>query len=264
MPSRTRTVLLALAVVALVGVLALGAVLYGFTRPDPGSLEHTYRYELAVEPAADLSNVTLYVPVPVENGSSPVAAAVVDGTPAASVAGDPGWTASVVDTEYGPMLALSTPDLPARYVRRPPPQPIPEDPGVTPPPTATPRSQLDAYRVVVELPAEGVVDTETPLESEPTLQPRIDAAETDCPTPVTDRAVCRSFETRAYLSYDAPADAETTVVVSYEGRNTWFAGGWTGNEFSQRTSVVAAGPGEGWVAMPVEETTGLGRYPTPG
>jgi hypothetical protein len=264
MPSRTRSILLALAVVALVGGLALGAVLYGFTRPQPESLEHAYEYELVVEPDADLSNVTLYLPVPVENGSSPVADAVAGDASAVRVEGDPGWDASVVDTEYGPMLALSVADLPARYVERPPPQPMPDDSDATPPPAGTPTTRLSAYRLVVELPAVDAVDTETPLDSEPTLRPRLDATETDCDRPTPDRAVCRTFETRTYLSYDAPADARTTVIVRYEGRNTWFAGGWTGNQFDQRTSVVATGPGEGWVAVPVAETTSLGRYPTPG
>jgi hypothetical protein len=263
MPSRARSILVALFVVAVVGALALGAVLYGFTRPDPASIEHTYRYELVVEPSEDLSNVTIYLPIPVENGSSLVGAAVVDGSEV-QVEGDPPWVARLVDTEYGPMLALTAGELPARYVERPPPRPIPEDPDATPPPTATPTTQLDAYRVTVELPAGHIVDTRTPLDSEPTLRPRLDATEVECARPTTDEAVCHTFETRAYMEYDAPADASTYVGVSYEGQNTWFAGGWTGNQFDQRTSVVAVGPGEGWVAMPVEETTSLGRYPTPG
>ena len=263
MASRTHSVLVALGLLTVVGLLAVGSVLYGFTRPQPDSVEHTYRYELVVEPSATLTDVTLYLPVPVENGTSPVADAVVAGDANVAVEGDPPWNASVVDTEFGPMLALTVAELSPRYVERPPPQSLPDDPDATPPPTGTPVTRLDAYRVSVELPAADPVDTAAPLDAEPTLRPRIGATESPCATPTTEDAVCRSFETRAYLRYDAPANASTTVVVSYEGENTWFAGGWTGNSFTQRTGVVAVGSGDGWVALPVTETTGAGRYPTP-
>ncbi|MFC7044405.1 hypothetical protein ACFQH6_02370 [Halobacteriaceae archaeon GCM10025711] len=80
---------------------------------------------------------------------------------------------------------------------------------------------------------------------------------------MTDPTVCRQVESRLYASFDAPANATTTVVVRYEGWNTWFAGGWTGNSFEQWFHADITGPGDGWRAVTVEERVGFGRYPTP-
>ena len=59
------------------------------------------------------------------------------------------------------------------------------------------------------------------------------------------------------------SNATTQLTLSYEGGNAWFAGGWTGNYFDQRSGTVAIGSTDGWVAVPVNETVGLGTYPTP-
>jgi len=256
-----RLALVGALVVVLVVAGGVAVLLFQFTQVQPGSVEHAYRYELTLQPDATLTNVTVYVPLPVADGSSPVGAAVVSDSPLAELPAN--WTTRVVQTDSGPMLAVEVDRLPPRYVTRPQPQPLPtgETPVTpTPGPTVT---VLDAYHLTVELPANRTIDTRTPLGSEPTLQPREDARTVTCTGGVTGETTCAQFETRLFATFDAPANATTSLSVSYEGRNTWFAGGWTGNSFEQRFYAELAGPSQGWVVVPVDERVGFGNYPTP-
>ncbi|GAA0205776.1 hypothetical protein [Halobaculum roseum] len=267
MNRRLRIAVAAGLVVLLVAAAVLAFGFWQFTRPVPESYSHTAEYRAYLQPDATLTDVTLYLPLPVENGSSPAGDALVSGSPGV-VDAPPGWSFAVEDTAYGPMLALSFPELAPNYVERPPPRTVDPDgttaaPGTATPtvaPGRTPIRTLDSYLVSVELAFEEPIDTRSPADSEAVLRPRLNATEVPCDELTGEEAVCRRFGTRMYLSYDAPENATVDVLVTYEGRNDWFAGGWTGNSFRQSTRVVATGDGPGWVAVDGEETTGVGTY----
>ncbi|QLG28100.1 hypothetical protein HUG10_11280 [Halorarum halophilum] len=262
MDRRLEIALVAVAVVLvlLVGVVAVG--FYQFTRPIPDSYTHTYEYRTYIQPDETLTNVTLYLPLPVENGSSPAGDALVGGSPGVTDA-PPGWSFAVEDTSAGPMLALSFPELAPTYYERQPPRSL--EPGAGTPtrgetPTGTPIRSLDYYLVSVEWASEEPIDTRSPVGNEPTLQPRLNATETPCDGPTTEGQACRRFGSWMYLSYDAPANATLDVLVTYEGYNEWFAGGWTGTLFRQSTRTVVVGDGPGWIAADGEEEVGVGTY----
>ncbi|MFC7097076.1 hypothetical protein [Halobaculum marinum] len=267
MDRRLRAALAVALVVLLVAAGAVGFAFYRFVQPVPESYSHTAEYRAYVQPNATLTNVTLYLPLPVENGSSPVGDALVAGSPGV-VDAPPDWSFSVVDTAAGPMLALSVPTLEPNYRERPAPRPIPDDGATdtpsaatpTPAPGTTPIRTLDYYLVSVELAFDEPIDTRSPVDSEAVLRPRLNATDTDCPFPTGEEAACRAFGTRMFLSYEAPEDATLDVLVTYEARNDWFAGGWTGNSFRQTAGTVVRGDGPGWVAVGGEEETGVGTY----
>lgn len=261
----------AVGAVALVALLVVGGVLavgvWQFTRPVPESYSHTAEYRASIRPDATLTNVTLYLPLPVDGGASPVGDALGAGS-VGGVDAPANWSLEVADTEYGPMLAVSLPTLEPAYRERPPPRPIDPDaetatPGAatpTPDPQVTSVRTLEDYLVRVEVAFEEPIDTRSPVGSEPVLRPRFDATDAECPFPAPESTVCREFGTRMFLSYDAPANATVAVTVSYEARNDWFAGGWTGNDFRQSTRTVATGDGPGWVAVRGTEAVGEGTY----
>ncbi|WP_348607085.1 hypothetical protein [Halobaculum rarum] len=267
MNRRLRVVLVVVAVVILLAAGVLAAGVWQFTRPAPESYSHTAEYRASIQPDATLTNVTLYLPLPAENGTSSVGDALVAGSPGV-VDAPANWSFEIAETEYGPMLAVSLPTLEPAYRERPPPRPIDPDgetatPGAatpTPDPQETPIRTLDDHLVRVELAFEEPIDTRSPVGSEPVLRPRFDATDAECPFPAPESTVCREFGTRMFLSYDAPADATVEVSVSYEARNDWFAGGWTGNSFRQSTRTNVTGDGPGWVAVPATEAVGEGTY----
>lgn len=265
MDRRLRVLVVVLAAVGLVVAGAFGFAVYQFLRPQPESYTHTYEYRAYVQPNATLTNVTLYLPLPVENGTSTAGEALANRSAAATDA-PPDWEFSVEHTTYGPMLAVSLDELePADYTR-PPPRPVTPGGGTaapgtgTPTGTGTPVSTLDYYLVEVGWASDDPVDTRDPVGNEPVLSPRLNATTVDCDELDDPDATCRRFGSRAFLSYDAPANATMDVLVTYEGRNEWFAGGWTGNYFRESTGTVVRGDGPGWVAVTGEETTGVGTY----
>lgn len=253
--------------VTAVGILLLlafggGYLLYDFTRPVPESASHVYDYEVAIQADATLTNVTLILPVPALGTESVVGTALVEGTDGL-VETPPGWTYRLVETERGRMLAISAPTIPPRIERRPVPRPISPDgptpaPGETP--SQTPRQILDAYRIDLELGAEGPIETREPVGVEPTLVPRGRVTEVACRTPVPEGTVCRQFSTRASLNYETPENTTVEVYIQYSGTNSWFDGGWTGNSFDQTVSFTATGPQQGWHEVDAYEVVGLGNY----
>jgi hypothetical protein len=63
-----------------------------------------------------------------------------------------------------------------------------------------------------------------------------------------------------YADYET--GEETTVYVSaqLDGRNEWFSGGWTGNEYREWSRVELRGPQSGWVLTDGELEIGSGTY----
>ena len=253
------------AAVLLVAAVVVGFGIYQFLRPNPDSYTHTYEYRAYVQPDATLPNVTIYLPLPVENGTSPAGDALVNGS-AAVVDAPPDWEFAVENTTFGPVLALQFAELEPTYYTQSPPQPVTPGEGTatpsaeTPNTTGTPITTLDYYLVAVEWASADPIDTRDPVGTEPTLEPRLNETTVPCGDLVDSDATCRRFGSRAYLSYDAPTNVTMDVLVTYEGRNGWFAGGWTGNYFRESTHVVTRGDGPGWVAVVGNETVGVGTY----
>jgi hypothetical protein len=262
--SVTRT----LVVVTVVGMLLVGGgfayLVWDFMRPVADSEEHELSYTLVVEPTADLTNVSLQVPLPTgdENLTGAIVAEARETFPAATAIG-------LVNTSDGTMLSIEADSLPARWENRPPPRTPPADGTATeagtpasPTETATPRPVLSGYVVEVTLPVVDRVDTRNPVGNESTLHPRLDATETDC---FNERsaATCTEFATSVRLDYDTDSDTTLYLTTRVEGRNTWFAGGWTGNSYSQYLSTELTGPQSGWQRISVYEETGGGNYHWP-
>lgn len=74
------------------------------------------------------------------------------------------------------------------------------------------------------------VDTADLAGTEPLLAPGLGRRETTCRDPHFETQRCYTFDSRVYLSYDAPADARSSVRVELSGRNEWWVFGWSGND----------------------------------
>jgi hypothetical protein len=258
MPCTTHT----LSTVALVASVLLAGCL-GFLGPEPESFAGRYDYAVGIDASGTLTNVTIYAPLPVGPAGPPFNATVLapDGTV------DDAFEATVVETEFGPMLALraDTIAVEPRYYA------IVERDGVgerveineSEYDPANPNHQRVAFRSVdltASLPEPYPVKTREPVGSEPVLPATATRVEAACPIPTTERAVCYTYEAPVYLSYGTAPDTTVDVIVTFEGRNEWFAGGWTGNGYRDSLTVRATGPQEGWVDGEGTLLTGNGRY----
>ncbi|GGL52185.1 hypothetical protein [Halocalculus aciditolerans] len=256
--SRPVKIVLVAALVVVAAVVGTGAfLLWNFTQPIEESYEHEYEYRVTVDPNETLTNATLYLPAPVENGSSIVDARIENTSD--------GVATEVVETARGPMLAVTADRLPPKYENRSEPLPTPTGTagettsGATTSTAQSTRRYREPYQWVVTVSVNETIDTKTPDTGEPLLRPRENVTRTACGSGYGD-ATCYAFDTAVYASYDAPANATTQVAVVFAGRNTWFAGGWTGNEYEERVFVDLAGEEDGWRRVNGSARWGFGRY----
>jgi len=239
-----------------------------FLGPNPDSYTSTYEYTVGIDANTTLQNATIRVPLAQVDGETAVNVSVVapDGTV------DGAFDATVVQTEYGPMLELTTNELrvETQYYR------IVEEGGQgrreeisrSEYDPSNPNHQRVAFRTVS---AYVMVDTEYPLETrepigtEPTFyaEGAVTRNATACELPNRGESVCYAYDAPLYLAYDAPANASVEGIVTFAGYNEWFTGGWTSNEYTDRIHYAVTGPQDGWITADGTTETGRGNYPSP-
>lgn len=250
------------------GLLVLLVLTSGCTFPpvEPESRAGVYDYTFGLDAYGTLSNATVRVPLPAEGGTSVLNVSVL--APNGTV--DGAFEASVVDTRYGPMLELRT----AEFVVEPRYFATVEENGMgrrveisesayDPENSTHSRVEFRSVDVVVTVDAPYPVDTESPVGDEPVLPAASDRVGTACETPTTDSASCFAYDAPVYLEYGAAPETRLDLIVAFEGRNEWFAGGWTGNAYRDSVSHSATGPQSGWVTAEGDLVVGHGNYPTP-
>lgn len=269
------------AVGAVAVLLAFGLVVGGLAalgqQRRAATTENTYRYEVTIAADETLENATFYVPVPVENGTSRLGERFVEDvrydryTPA--VRGydpDPApvnFSYELLETERGRVLAITADRIEVTevyyrevenetmgwYERIPAEQYDPDDPDVG--------VQNDGtFRFAVTLVADGPIDTADPFDDEPLLAPHADRTEVECSGGGSATHRCFEYAGRTYVDYEASEGATVYVSALLEGRNEWFSGGWTGNEYREWSRVELRGPQSGWVLTGGGLEVGSGNY----
>ncbi|MFC6864722.1 DUF5518 domain-containing protein [Halomicroarcula sp. GCM10025817] len=266
----------AVAVVVLFGLLVGGLSLLGDQRVDR-TTESTLEYRVTLSADESLENATFYVPLPQVDGESALGEQFVESARydryVPAVEGsmrDPqpvNFTYDIVETDHGRMLAISAERIEVSRVyyrevqnetmgwreRIPPEEYDPSDPAMG--------VQHDgSFTFTVALGSNESIETADPFGTEPLLEPRYEQTDVECQFGRSDRHRCYEYESRVYAAYESPPNATVYVGTELDGRNEWFSGGWTGNEYRQRTAVELRGPGTGWYRTPGELEVGNGRY----
>lgn len=235
-----------------------------FLAPNPDSYTATYEYSVGVDATATLEDVTVRVPLP-QGGTYEAAAFAPNGT-------TDGFDTAVVETEYGPMLELTVDSfvVETRYYR------FVEEDGLGR------REEIDesAYEpsnpdhqkverrtatVSVTRTATYPIDTRAPVGAAPTFYDdgTVSRELTTCRLPNRGETTCFAYDAPVYLSYDTSETARVSGHVTLHGSNEWFAGGWTGNSYTDTVRFDAAGPRDGWTTVNGTTETGRGNYPAP-
>lgn len=265
-----KRLLLAAAVVLIVLVAGfVGAISLYSNHLYESSYESGYDYRVSFAANQSLSNLTVYAPLPVEHGEVRVVGANVtasswdETTPADA----PPVNASVVETDRGPMLALTADAYPVerkyyRFVeeegvgRRVEISEDEYDPG---------NPEMVAYdersvEVSVTTRVDRTVDTAGPTGTEPLLAPETGRREVPCRDAHFETQRCYSFDSEVFLAYDAPPETRSSVWVELSGRNEWWVFGWNGNEYRELVYGEFFGPQDGWQSVAGELETGTGNY----
>jgi hypothetical protein len=272
-----RPVAVGAVVLLLVFGLVVGALFAAGQQRRAATTQSTYEYEVTIAADGSLRNATVYVPVPTENGTSPIGERFVEDvrydryTPA--VRGydpDPtpvNFSYELVETERGRMLAITADRIEVTrvyyrevetetmgwYEQIPAEQYDPDDPDMG--------VQNDgSFTFTVTVVADEPIDTADPFDDEPLLAPGADRTEVECFAGRSAPHRCFEYDGQMYADYET--GEETTVYVSaqLDGRNEWFSGGWAGNEYREWSRVELRGPQSGWVLTDGELEIGSGTY----
>ena len=272
-----RAVSIGAVTVSVVFILLVGGLSFLGQERVEQTTQSTYEYQVTISTDGSLEEPTFYVPVPQTNGETELGERFVqnvqysrdvpvmegsDREPAPV-----NFTYELVDTEHGRMLAIAADRIEVSrvYYReiengtmgwR---EPIsaeaydPDDPsmGVL---------HDGSFSFSVTVGADERIETAEPAGTEPLLVPRYEQVEVECRYGFSETHHCYEYAGRVYAAYDTAP--ETTVYVSTElsGRNEWFSGGWTGNEYRQWAYTELHGPGTGWYELLGELEVGSGRY----
>jgi hypothetical protein len=266
-----------LVVVLVFGLLLVGLSVLGQQRVEQ-SAESTYEYRVTLSTDQSLENATVYVPMPTADGDTELAAQFVQNVryernvPALrDYEPDPApvnFTYERVETEHGPMIAISADRIEVSRVyyrvvengtmgwreRISPDEYDPTDPAMG-------VRDDGSFTFTVTLRSEERIETANPVGTAPTLTPQYNRTAVACRFGTdTERHRCYEYDSRVYAAYDTTPNATVYVSTELSGRNEWFSGGWTGNEYRDRTSVELLGPGRGWYVASGELEVGSGNY----
>jgi len=217
------------------------------------SYQSRYQYDLDIRFTEPLQNVTLLLPYPAP-GFDPILSDFY-GMP-------DGWEAGIVTIDEMPFLSLTAEEMIPRYHG----MPIAIEPGKENlPPTFPPSDRyseetpiLRAENIGIRHDAGRTIQTKHPQETEPLLPHT--PSEGNCAILGMGREPCTAITSPVYLSYDSSPDTNVEVWVRFSGSNEWWSLGWTGNSYTQLSSIQLTGPYDGWSEMHGDMVVGSGRY----
>lgn len=203
------------------------------------SLIHHYTYSINIATDSPLDNVTLYIPLPVMNDSSPVGQNMVDEYNDK----ESRWKFALVDTKHGPMLSMKTDNVEPRFGLK----------GGGPE-TYTVPIVFDTMLFV-----ERMIDTKNSIDNEPLLMPKYNLRYTGNNHYYINGDVYE-YDSKIYAYYETPNDANVSITVNFDGYNEWWTGGSTSNHYHENILIDLSGPQNGWVTINCKLVTGNGTY----
>jgi hypothetical protein len=209
------------------------------------SLVSTYAYRCSISSDAMLTNVTLFIPIPVNNaGNSPIverfSVREVNGLP-------PEWKTTLLGSNKGTMVEVKTPLI------------NPVQNGTT--------GTNYTIELIINASSPRLIDTRTPLVNDAMFRPVQDLRTIKCPDATsggTGKGNCYSFSTAMYADYTSSPTTRVMISSEVVGRNEWKIFEPAFNEYRTSISAFIIGDHHGWVASKGSVGTGVGSYDVPG
>ncbi|MFO7967309.1 MAG: hypothetical protein R6U44_06900 [Archaeoglobaceae archaeon] len=247
-----RIVIGLVVIVAVIGTLWM----YHTNNLYEQSFTAEYRYQVDMDPGSGsgLNNVTLYVPLPSENGA---------GISLEDINRPDDWEVSTVDTVHGEMLEISAERIETANRSNSSPLRPGEEPQTPGPQDRT----LRLNRITETIISNKEINTANPHGNEPVLNPKYDLTRTECSFPHGgDQPLkCYQYRSAMFINYGSESngsnvsDAGLNVSVTFEGSNSWWIYGWNGNEYRDRIYFTVEGD-EGWFESEGQLIAGQGSY----
>ncbi|MDP2796100.1 MAG: hypothetical protein Q8N94_01140 [Methanoregula sp.] len=208
------------------------------------SLSSTYDYSCTITTDSQLSNVTLFIPVPADlTGNSPIVAQYsaqeIEGRPA-------DWKVALYDTGKATLAKITTPAII--------------------PPSGTSPSHPFTIRLSINMGSKDIINTRSPIEQGVMFRPVQDAQKVNCPaknTGVSGDPICYQYLIPVYADYQAPMNASVSITSTLQGKNSWKIFDPQFNEYQAEISVLMFGENHGWTVMKgmLESNMGTNNVP---
>ncbi len=258
---RNRKIILIVAL-ALIVISILSLISFQFEQVFRQSESHNYAYEIDLSFTTPIENVTLFLPVPEQNGTPVLVQSLVNGT-GYGVPAD--WTLSIVEQNGTPMLEITAPRMVPEYQ----PNPIPIEPGESPVPTTllsgTEYSGTTPVLVPVHLVATAsqnvTIDTRDPVGHEPVFNPDgqfIPVPGTGTGGPYAGRRFVHPVP--VYIWYTSDRPVKFSFWIRIEGVNSIWQGGWRSNTYSDMVLQELGNDTKGWIETEATIVAGEGVY----
>ncbi len=224
------------------------------------SESHGYHYQVSLSTESRLENVTLILPVPFIDNSSPLGEALVRGE---GYGIPPGWRLALEYMNSTPMLKIEAGAIIPEYHGYPLPLEEGQTPVQTPPPAVTAYSEetpvLMPLQFGISQVVERSIDTRDPIGREPLLSLPELVRSASCPD-LPGSGACHHYPAQVFVRYASGGPGNITLSISSGGVNQWWLGGWTGNSYDDWIDVTLERDQQGWIPAEGLLSTGEGRY----
>ncbi|MDQ1279392.1 MAG: hypothetical protein QG670_654 [Thermoproteota archaeon] len=216
------------------------------------SFKSSYGYHVELTADSTLSNVTLYLPLPVINNTSSVGMDIIEHD---FNDDDPSWKYALVDTEHGLMLSMKNEKIEPQYTTR-----SKDSKKIL-------RQSIDSRTILF---SNKTIDTMNPLGKEMVLMPKYKltylgptASQPNASVYYHDNSKVYNYDSRIYAHYETLPDTNVSIFISTSGCNQWWIGGWQSNNFREDIEIKLSGPQDGWATINGQLVTGEGTYESP-
>ncbi|WP_243466403.1 hypothetical protein [Methanosarcina mazei] len=198
----------------------------------------SYNFDVKLTTDSTLSNVTLYLPLPVTNKQH------IDIVEHNFNDDDPSWKYTLVDTEHGLMLSIKNEKIEPKYATR----------------SRDSKTILSPNMFRTILFTNQTIDTMNPLGSEMVLMPKYNLTQNVTRRPYPPASKQFDYESKMYAYYDTSSNANVSISIYLCGMNEWWIGGWQHNSYWEDMEIKLSGSQAGWTTVNGQLFTGEGTY----
>jgi len=203
------------------------------------SLESTYNYKCIISTYTALTNVTLFIPIPVNNaGYSPI----VEHFSMKDVKGIPGeWKTTLLGSNKGTMVKIQA--------------------SIIKPVNNSINSNEYRFEFSINEKAGHVIDTQKPQDNDIVFRPLRDLKVINCPS-TSLGGICYNFQSSIYADYSTTPNARISIDSDIVGKNEWAIFNPASNEYRTSISMLSFGENHGWVVTNGSLETNIGsKFP---
>ncbi|WP_229390345.1 hypothetical protein [Methanosarcina sp. DH2] len=202
----------------------------------------SYDYYVELTTDSTLSNVTLYLPLPVINNTSSVGMDIIEH--GFNDDDDPSWKYALVDTEHGLMLSIKNAKIEPKYATRS------KDSKKIPRPNMFSETLFSNQ----------TINTMNPLGNEVVLMPKYNLTHNVTRRPYPQASGQFDYDSKIYAYYNTSSNANVSISIYLSGTNGWWIGGALHNSYWENMEVKLSGSQDGWTTVNGQLFTGEGTY----